>query len=143
MQVSEIEYNHAHKPIHHNQPHAITGDINSFCETCAIGSDNLKEIEFRGSPEINMYICVLCSTLTYFSKKKNLLEHVKRFHKAFNQDEKGEKQKNNNSEDEGHLIKQVKIQHINDDDWRQMGDALKALEEDIQEDVSPKQLRWD
>ena len=24
-----------------------------------------------------------------------------------------------------------------------MSDALKALEEDIQEDVSPRQLRWD
>ena len=70
MQVGEIEYNHAHKPIQHNQLHAITGDTDSLCETCAIGSDNLKEVEFRGSPEINVYICVFCSTPTYFSKKK-------------------------------------------------------------------------
>ena len=92
-----------------------------------------------------MYICVLCSTPTYFLKMKNLKEHVKRFHEAFDQDEKGEKHKNDNSEEEGHLIKQVKIQHINDDDWEQMSDALKALEDNtnIQEDVSPKQLRWD
>ena len=60
-----------------------------------------------------------------------------------NHDEKGEKQKNKNSEDDRHLIKQMKIQHINDDDWEKMSDSLKALEEDIQEDVSPRQLRWD
>ena len=56
---------------------------------------------------------MLCITPTYFSKKKNLLEHVKKFHKALNQDKKGGK---NNSGDGGHLIKWVKIQHINDDD---------------------------
>ena len=38
-----------------------------------------------------------------------------------------------------------KIQHINDDDFVQMCDSLKALEghTNIQNDISPKQLRWD
>ena len=76
----------------------VTGNTDSqastVCETCAIENsnleyDNLKEIEFRGSLEINTYICLLCSTPTYFSKMKSLYEHVKRFHEAFNQDEKG------------------------------------------------------
>ena len=69
MQVGKIEYNHAHKPLQYTNAHDITGDTDSLCETCAIGSDNLKKIEFKGSPEINMYICVLCSTPTYFFQK--------------------------------------------------------------------------
>ena len=58
--------------------HAITGDTDSqtssVCQHCAIGSDNLKEIEFRGSPAITYnkslvieYICTLCKTPTKFS----------------------------------------------------------------------------
>ena len=103
MHVGEIEYNQAYTPIQYNQPHAITGDTDSqtssLCEACGIENRNLendkpKEIEFRGSPEINTYICVLCSTPTYFSKLKNLKEHNGRFHEEFNQKEKEEKQKN-------------------------------------------------
>ena len=39
MQVGKIEYNHAH---------AIPGDTDSLLETCAMGSDNLKEKGSRG-----------------------------------------------------------------------------------------------
>ena len=63
----------------------------------------------------------------------NLKENVKYFHEAFNQDEKGEKWKNN-SDDDGNIKKRVKfgddlgVQHINEDVSGQMRDALKALE---------------
>ena len=86
MQAGEIEYNQAYKPIPYSQPHAITGDTDSqtssVCEACGIENrnlenDKLKEIGFMGSREIDTYICVLCSTPTYFSKLKNQREHIR------------------------------------------------------------------
>ena len=95
MQVGEIEYNHAHNPIQYNNAHTKIGDTDSqttsICQQCAIRNDNIKKIEFRRSPAINTHICLLCSTPTYFLKMKSLVEHVKRFHEAFNQVEKGVK----------------------------------------------------
>ena len=53
MKVGEMEYTRAHKPIQDNQLHSITGDTDSqtsfVCQTCAIRSDNPKEVEFRDS----------------------------------------------------------------------------------------------
>merc|ERR1711954_297494 len=58
---------------------------------------------------------------------------------------KGKNRKIKNSVDEGHLIIQVKIQHINYNDWDQMSYDLKVLQDDtnLQEEVSPRKLRWD
>ena len=44
-------------------------------------------------PEVYKFICTLCETPTNFSTFGKLENHIKRFHQAFNQEEKGTKRK--------------------------------------------------
>ena len=70
MQVGEIEYIYAYKPIQYNNVHAITGDTDSktssVCQQCANGSDILKE--FRGVlRSTHTYVC--CIQRQHISQK--------------------------------------------------------------------------
>ena len=44
-------------------------------------------------PEVHKFLCTLCETPTKFSTFGKLENHIKMFHPAFNQEEKGTKRK--------------------------------------------------
>ena len=55
------------------------------------------------------YVCTLCTTPTYFNEYKNLIQHIERFHGAFNdKSERGEKRGSLSDSDEDTKKKKFK-----------------------------------
>ena len=75
MQVGEIEDNHAHKPIKHNQLHAITGDTDSLCETCSIAEPQTHLYLLRRLV-VGITIDSPTTTLLYYNSRLSRDSHL-------------------------------------------------------------------